>query len=33
LLIKHTPTIRPIKSGGKIPDINQHKKDLSEKHN
>jgi hypothetical protein len=33
LLIGHTPTIRPIKAGGKIPDVNWHKEYLSEKCN
>jgi hypothetical protein len=31
LLIGHTPMIRPIKNGGKIPDINQYKEHLSDK--
>jgi hypothetical protein len=33
LLIGHTPTIGPIKTGGKIPNIDQRKEHLSEKHN
>jgi hypothetical protein len=33
LLIGHTPTIRPIKTGGKIPDVDWRKEHLSEKCN
>jgi hypothetical protein len=33
LLIGHTPTIRPIKTGGKIPYVDQRKEYLSEKCN
>jgi hypothetical protein len=33
LLIGHTSTIGPIKSGGKILDVDWRKEDLSEKHN
>jgi hypothetical protein len=33
LLIGHTPTVGPIKVGGKIPDVDQHKEYLSEKRN
>jgi hypothetical protein len=33
LLIGHTPTIGPIKAGGKIPDVDRCKEYLSEKHN
>jgi Chromo (CHRromatin Organisation MOdifier) domain len=33
LLIGHTPTIGPIKAGGKIPDVDRRKEHLSEKRN
>jgi hypothetical protein len=33
LLIGHTPTVGPIKIGGKIPDIDRRKEHLSEKCN
>jgi hypothetical protein len=32
LLIGHTPTIGPIKVRERIPDVNQHKEHLTEKH-
>jgi hypothetical protein len=33
LLISHTPMIGPIKSRGKIPDVDWHKEHLSDKCN